>query len=293
MSGNLIPARAADRAKPYSINRLLEPSMLARRAVLGVLGLSLVLAACHRQPAPSAADTLTVGATAVPHAEVLEFIKPALAAQGLKLEIKVFNDYVQPNVQVAEKHLDVNYFQTLPYLQTFNTDKGTSLVPVVGVHIEPIGAYSLKYKAIADLPAGAVVAIPNDASTEGRALLLLARNGVIGLKDPTNALSSLRDITVNAKGLKFKELEGATLPRTLNQVDLAIINTNYALDAKLDPTKDALIIEDKTSPYVNYLVARPDNKDDPRVKKLAAALTTPAVKAFMEQRYKGAVVPAF
>jgi D-methionine transport system substrate-binding protein len=266
--------------------------MVARRAALLSLA-ALMLAACSRQPAPSAGDTLTVAATAVPHAEVLEFIKPKLAAEGLKIEIKVFNDYVQPNIQVAEKRLDVNYFQTLPYLETFNADKGTSLIPVIGVHIEPLGAYSRKFKAIGDLPVGATVAIPNEGSNEGRALLLLARNGVITLGDPNKALSTLKDITANPKNLKFKELEGATLPRVLDQVDLAVINTNYALDAKLDPAKDALLIEDKNSPYVNYLVGRPDNKDDPRVQKLAKALTSPEVKAFMEQKYTGAVVPAF
>lgn len=266
--------------------------MVARRAALLSLA-ALMLAACSRQPAPSASDTLTVAATAVPHAEVLEFIKPKLAAEGLKIEIKVFNDYVQPNIQVAEKRLDVNYFQTLPYLETFNADKGTNLIPVIGVHIEPLGAYSRKFKAIGDLPAGATVAIPNEGSNEGRALLLLARNGVITLGDPNKALSTLKDITANPKNLKFKELEGATLPRVLDQVDLAVINTNYALDAKLDPAKDALLIEDRNSPYVNYLVGRPDNKDDPRVQKLAKALTSPEVKAFMEQKYAGAVVPAF
>lgn len=266
--------------------------MVARRAALLSLA-ALMIAACSRQPAPSAGDTLTVAATAVPHAEVLEFIKPKLAAEGLKIDIKVFNDYVQPNIQVAEKRLDVNYFQTLPYLETFNADKGTTLIPIVGVHIEPLGAYSRKFKAIADLPNGAVVAIPNEGSNEGRALLLLARNGVITLGDPNKALSTLKDITANPKNLKFKELEGATLPRVLDQVDLAVINTNYALDAKLDPAKDALLIEDKKSPYVNYLVGRPDNKDDPRVQKLAKALTSPEVKAFMERKYAGAVVPAF
>ncbi len=266
--------------------------MVARRAALFSLA-ALMLAACSRQPAPSAGDTLTVAATAVPHAEVLEFIKPQLAAQGLKIDIKVFNDYVQPNIQVAEKHLDVNYFQTLPYLETFNADKGTTLIPIAGVHIEPLGAYSRKVRAIADLPAGATVAIPNEGSNEGRALLLLARNGVITLADMNNTLSTLKDITGNPRNLKFKELEGATLPRVLDQVDLAVINTNYALDAKLDPSKDALLIEDKKSPYVNYLVGRPDNKDDPRVQKLAKALTSPEVKAFMEQKYHGAVVPAF
>lgn len=266
--------------------------MVVRRAVLVTLAV-LSLAACAKKPAASAGDTLTVAATAVPHAEVLEFIKPKLAAEGLKIDIKVFNDYVQPNVQVAEKRLDVNYFQTLPYLETFNADKGTALVPVKGVHIEPLGAYSRKYKSIAEVPAGATVALPNEGSNEGRALLLLARNGVITLADPNKALSTLKDITGNPKNLKFKELEGATLPRVLDQVDLAIINTNYALDAKLDPSKDALLIEDKNSPYVNYLVSRADNKDDPRVQKLAAALTSPEVKAFMEQKYRGAVVPAF
>ncbi|MDI1363974.1 MAG: MetQ/NlpA family ABC transporter substrate-binding protein [bacterium] len=274
--------------------------MVARRAFvalsLAAATLSLgLLAACGQKPvaSSSASDTLTVAATAIPHAEVLEFIKPQLAADGLKIEIKVFNDYVQPNTQVAEKRIDVSYFETLPYLQTFNKDKGTNLIPIIGVHIEPIGAYSAKYKAIADLPQGATVAIPNDASTEGRALLLLSRNNVITLKDPANPLSSLKDIAANPKGLKFKELEGATLPRVLGQVDLAIINTNYALDAKLNPSKDALLIEDKKSPYVNYLVGRPDNKDDPRVKTLAAALTTPEVAAFMARKYAGAVVPAF
>jgi D-methionine transport system substrate-binding protein len=219
----------------------------------------------------------------MPHAEVLEFIKPKLAAEGLKIEIKVFNDYVQPNIQVAEKRMDVSYFETLPYLETFNADKGTNLVPVIGVHIEPIGAYSHPLQDDRRPAQGATVAIPNDASTEDRTLRLLARN-VIGL-DTSKASLSLKDIASNPKGLKFKELEGATLPRTLDQVDLAVINTNYALDAKLDPSKDALLIEDKNSPYVNYLVGRPDNKDDPRVQKLAKALTSPEVKAFMEKKY--------
>lgn len=268
--------------------------MVARRAVL-VLGLAaMTLAACGpKEPKASAPNTLTVAATAVPHAEVLEFIKPKLAAEGLNIEIKVFNDYVQPNTQVAEKRIDVSYFETLPYLLSFNHDKGTNLIPLQGVHVEPIGTYSRKWKSIAEVPNGATIAIPNDASTEGRALILLAKNGVIAIKDPKNELSSLKDITSNPKNLKFKELEAPALPRVLDQVDLAVINTNYALDAKLNPSKDALIIEDKTSPYVNYLVGRPDNKDDPRVKKLAAALTSPEVKAFIEKKYDGAVIPAF
>lgn len=241
----------------------------------------------------SAAETLTVAATAVPHAEILEFIKPTLAAEGVDLKIRVFTDYVQPNVQVAEKRLDANYFQTKPYLDEFNKGKGTNLQAVVGVHIEPFGAYSSKHKSLAEIPDGANVAIPNEASNGGRALLLLAKSGLITLKDPANPLSSLRDIATNPKHLKFREIEAATLPRILGQVDLALINTNYALDAKLDPTKDALAIEDAKSPYVNYLVARPDNQDTPAIRKLAAALTSSAVRDFIARQYKGAVLPAF
>jgi len=241
----------------------------------------------------SAADKLSVGATAVPHAELLEFVKPELAKQGVELDIKVFTDYVQPNVQVAEKRLDANFFQHLPYLKEFNKGKGTTLVSVVGVHVEPFGAYSQKVKQLGELKEGATVAIPNDSTNGGRALLLLAKAGTITLKDPANILATPRDVTGNPKKLKFRELEAATLPRVLNQVDLALINTNYALEAKLNPAKDALVIEGSESPYVNILVSRADNKDTPAMKKLAAALTSPAVKKFIQEKYKGAVVPAF
>ncbi len=240
-----------------------------------------------------AAETLTVAATPVPHAEILEFVKPVLAKEGVDLKVKVFTDYVQPNVQVAEKHLDANFFQHQPYLDEFNKAKGTHLVGVAGVHIEPLGAYSSKYKKLADLPGGANVVIPNDATNGGRALLLLQKAGLIKLKDANNILSTPKDIVENTKDLKIRELEAATLPRVLTQVDLALINTNYALEAKLDPSKDALIIEGKDSPYVNILVTREDNKDSDAVKKLVAALHSPEVKAFIAEKYKGAIVPAF
>ncbi|SIR60818.1 D-methionine transport system substrate-binding protein [Pseudomonas sp. B10] len=239
------------------------------------------------------AETLTVAATPVPHAEILEFVKPALAKEGVDLKVKVFTDYIQPNVQVAEKRLDANFFQHQPYLDEFNKAKGTSLVAVTGVHLEPLGAYSSKLKDLKDLPGGANVVIPNDATNGGRALLLLAKTGVITLKDPTNILSTLKDIEQNPKDLKFRELEAATIPRVLTQVDLALINTNYALEAKLDPSKDALVIEGNDSPYVNILVSRPDNKDSDAMKKLAAALHSPQVKQFITEKYKGAVLPAF
>lgn len=238
-----------------------------------------------------AADKLSVAATAVPHAEILEFVKPVLAKEGVELEVKVFTDYVQPNVQVAEKRLDANFFQHQPYLDEFNKSKGTKLVSVAGVHVEPFGAYSEKLKNIADLPQGASVVIPNDATNGGRALLLLEKAGVIKLKDASNILSTPKDIAENPKGIKIRELEAATLPRVLNQVDLALINTNYALEAKLNPGKDALAIEGAESPYVNILVTREDNKDAPAVQKLVKALHSEAVKQFIIEKYKGAVVP--
>ncbi len=239
------------------------------------------------------AGDLSVAATPVPHAEILEFVKPALAKEGVNLKVKVFTDYIQPNVQVAEKRLDANFFQHQPYLDEFNKAKGTHLVSVASVHLEPLGAYSSKYKKLDELKDGATVVIPNDATNGGRALLLLDKAGLIKLKDSTNILSTPKDIVENKKNLKFRELEAATIPRVLTQVDLALINTNYALEAKLNPEKDALFIEGSDSPYVNILVARPDDQNSEDMKKLVAALHTPEVKAFILEKYKGAIVPAF
>lgn len=253
--------------------------------------LLLALAAC--KPAAKSDGTLTIAATAVPHAEILEVVKPLLAKDGVKLEVRVFNDYVQPNDQVVQGQIDVNYFQTEPYLKAYNQDRGTKLETYIGVHIEPFGAYSRRYKSLDALPAGADVVIPNDPSNNSRALILLHRAGVIQLKDPSNQMATLRDIVANPKQLKFRELDAAMLPRVLDQVDLALINTNYALDAGLQPTRDALAIEDAKSPYVNFLVGRPELRDDPRVKKLEAALTSPAVREFIQKKYQGAVLPAF
>ena len=239
------------------------------------------------------AGDLSVAATPVPHAEILEFVKPALAKEGVNLKVKVFTDYIQPNVQVAEKRLDANFFQHQPYLDEFNKAKGTHLINVAAVHLEPLGAYSSKYKKLDEIKDGSTVVIPNDATNGGRALLLLDKAGLITLKDKTNILSTPKDITANPKKLKFRELEAATIPRVLTQVDLALINTNYALEAKLNPETDALVIEGSDSPYVNILVARPDDKDSADMQKLVAALHSPEVKAFILGKYKGAIVPAF
>ena len=266
--------------------------MLRRSLILAAA--ALTLAACG-QGADKAADgstPLLVGATAVPHAEILEFIKPTLAAEGFPIEIKVFNDYVQPNTQLAERRIDVNYFQTKPYLDEFNAARGSDLTTVAGVHVEPLGAYSRKHTAIAAIPTGADVALPNDASNTGRSLLLLQSAGLITLRDGQNPLQTVRDVSGNPRNLRFREIEAATLPRVLDQVDLAVINTNYALDAGLKPRTDALALEGGDSPYVNYLVARPDNQNDPRIQALAAALRSQATKDFIAQKYDGAVVPA-
>jgi D-methionine transport system substrate-binding protein len=239
------------------------------------------------------AEKLSVAATPVPHAEILEFVKPRLAEQGVELDVKVFTDYVQPNVQVDQKRMDANFFQHKPYLDEFNDGRGTNLVSVVGVHVEPFGAYSSRIDSLEALEDGATVAIPNDPTNGGRALLLLQKAGLITLKDGSKITATPRDIADNPKNLEFKELEAATLPRILNQVDLALINTNYALEAGLNPTEDALVIEGAESPYVNILVAHESRASDETIQKLAKALTTDEVKAFIKEQYEGAVVPAF
>ncbi|MCP1626439.1 MetQ/NlpA family ABC transporter substrate-binding protein [Pseudomonas nitroreducens] len=240
----------------------------------------------------NAGEKLVVGATPVPHAEILEFVKPQLAKEGVDLDIKVFTDFIQPNLQLAQKNLDANYYQYRPFLDDFNKTRHTDLVPVVGIHIEPFGAYSTRYKSLADLPDGASVAIPNDPVNTGRALVLLAESGLIKLKDPTNPQSTERDITDNPKHLKIRELEGALLTRAVKQVDLAFIFANYALEAGID-TKSALIVEKGKDLYAEFLVARPDNIQDPGIQKLAKVLNSPEVRQFILTRYKGEIAPAF
>jgi D-methionine transport system substrate-binding protein len=240
-------------------------------------------------------EVLRVAASAVPHAEILEFIKPLLKAQGVDLQIRVFTDYIQPNLQVEERQLDANFFQHQPYLDAFNREHGTHLVPAPNskVHIEPFGGYSKKIQKISQLRDGALIAIPNDPSNCGRALLLLQKQGLISLKDPANILSTAHDIVSNPKNLKIRELEAATLPRILDDVDVALINTNYALAAGLHPTRDALFIEAADSPYANLVAARPDNVNSPAIQKLVAALRSPAAKKFVQDKYQGAVLTTF
>jgi len=256
--------------------------------------LALTIVACvPSAPSSGQRSILNVAATAVPHAEILEVVKPILAEQGITLNVRIFSDYVQPNDLVVQGQMDVNYFQTEPYLEAYNRDRGTALVTLAAVHIEPFAAYSRRYASLDVLPDGAEVVIPNDPSNNSRALILLHQNGLIRLQDPANALSTLHDIVDNPKQLNFRELDAAMLPRVLDQVDLALINTNYALDAGLNPRADALAIEGKDSPYVNFLVGLADKRNDARVQALIRALTSEPVREYIYATYHDAVVPAF
>lgn len=242
----------------------------------------------------SGMKTLKVGATAVPHAEILEVVKPLLEKDGIKLDIVEFNDYVQPNLALNDKELDANFFQHEPYLKNFMEEhKEVKLVNAAGIHIEPMGIYSKKVKDLKELKDGAAIAIPNDPTNGGRALLLLQKAGLLKLKDGVGEKATVQDIAENAHNFKFQEVEAAQVPRTLEDVDAAVINTNYAMQVNLVPTKDALIMEDSTSPYVNILAVREGDKDRPEIQALIKALQSPEVKAFINDKYKGAVVPAF
>ncbi len=240
-----------------------------------------------------AADKLIVGASPTPHAEILEQIKPLLARQGVDLEIRVFTDYIQPNAQLAEKRIDANFFQHQPFMNEFNRTRGTSIVKVADVFIAPFGAYSRKIKDVKELREGAVIAIPNDSVNAGRALQLLHQAGVIQLTDPTNSMATERDIAANPKRVVIKQFEAPMLPRTLSEVDLSVINTTFALEAKLDPNRDALFLEGDKSLFINLLAARPENKDSVPMKKLADALRSPEVRDFIQTRFKGSLLPVF
>jgi len=237
-------------------------------------------------------NTLTVGATPVPHAQLLGIIKDDLAAQGITLKIVEFNDYIQPNSALIAGDLDANFFQHIPYLET-NAEWSSKLVSAFGVHVEPFGLYSRKYNNVADLPNGAVIAIPNDPSNGGRALLLLQANGLITLREGAGLTATPRDVVGNPKNFRFQELEAAQLPRSLQDVDAATINGNYALEAGLNPIRDSLIIEGAQSPYVNIVVVQKGNEQNPNIIALKNALLSQRVKDYINRNYNGGVAPVF
>ncbi|MFE4569756.1 MetQ/NlpA family ABC transporter substrate-binding protein [Paenibacillus chitinolyticus] len=247
--------------------------------------------AASKEPAKEV--KLTVGAAAVPHAEILEVVKPKLKEQGISLDIKVFDDEGQLNPALKDKQIDANYFQHVPYLDSVKKEKGFDFAVTAKVHVEPIGFYSSKLKSKDEIKEGAKIGIPNNPSNEYRALVLLQQQGLIKLKEGlTTYEATPKDIAENPKNLKFFETDSATLPRALPDLDGAIINTNLVLEAKLDP-KSALFREDANSPYANVIVVRKGDESREEIKKLDAALTGPEVKKFIQDKYGVAVVPAF
>ncbi len=242
----------------------------------------------------SQSKVLKIGATAVPHAEILEVVKPLLAKEGIDLQIVEFSDYVQPNLALNDKELDANFFQHTPYLENFMTEHtDVKLANAGGIHIEPMGIYSKKIKDLKDLKDGAAIALPNDPTNGGRSLLLLEKAGLLKLKDGIGAKATVQDIAENPKHLQFKEVEAAQVPRTLDDVDAAVINTNFAMQVNLVPTKDALLMEDSSSPYVNIVAVRAGDENRPEILALIKALKSDEVKQFINDKYKGAIVPAF
>ena len=219
----------------------------------------------------NAAETLKIGASPVPHADILKVVQPELAKKGIDLKIIEFSDYVQPNLALSDKDLDANFFQHLPYLEAFSKDHRLNLVSAGAVHIEPMGVYS----------------------NGGRALQVLAAAGLIKMKDGVGVNGTPLDITDNPKRIRIVEVEAATLPRALDDLDAAVINSNYALGAKLNPTKDAIAIEAKDSPYANVVAVRAGDENKPAIKELMSSLHSPEVKKFIGDKYNGAVVPAF
>ncbi|MEV0645816.1 MetQ/NlpA family ABC transporter substrate-binding protein [Phytomonospora sp. NPDC050363] len=274
--------------------RLLSTAAITATAVLSV-GLLSACGAGNDAASDDPNAKLIVGASAVPHAEILEYVRDALASgAGLELEVQIFDDYVLPNTAVDTGEINANYFQHQPYLDEFNKENGTSLVGVKPVHVEPLGAYSQKVTDLAALPDGATVAFPDDATNGGRALKLLADNGLITLADGVGTNATEKDVTGNPKNLEFQPLAAEQLPRSLEDVDIAIINGNYALQADLNPAKDALVIEKaEGNPYANLLVTKTGQENDERIQKLATLLTSPEVKKFIEDKYQGSVIPAF
>lgn len=260
------------------------------------IALSVGFVACGDEKTQSSEDKasqnapLKVGATPVPAAEILEFIKPQLQAKGVEIQIQNFTDYVVPNTSLAEGSSDANLYQHKPFMDKTNEQKGYKLTALAPVYIVPLGFYSQKIKSIDEIPQGANIAIPGDASNMARAFILLHDNGVITIKDPSNLSTTELDIVENPKKIVFKPMEAASLPLVLDSVDGAVINANYALQAKMS-LKSAIFHENDKSAYVNVLVAREDNKDDERIAKLKDVLLSKETREFILSKYQGEIIP--
>ncbi len=256
---------------------------------------ALLLVGCGGTPSATdeTSNKLVVGATAKPHAEILEVVKPLLEEQGIELEIKVFTDYVLLNPALSEKQIDANFFQHVPYLDDYNANNNGELEWTTKVHTEPMGVYSKSIEDINAVADGAKIGIPNDATNGGRALAVLQDAGLLKLKEDAGVSATDKDIVENPKNLQIVMMDAAMLPRALEDLDLCVINSNYALEANLNPVEDSIAMEAKDSPFANVIAVRAEDKEKESIKKLGEALQSPEVKKFIEDNYMGSVVPAF
>jgi D-methionine transport system substrate-binding protein len=288
--GERVAARLDHRISPSGSGRgLVVAGALAVVAVIAVAIVAGPTAAVGQRTR----GVLRIGASPTPHAEILEHIRPLLAKRGVELQIRVFDDYVQPNLALGDGSIDVNFFQTVPYLDQFQKSRPLGIVASTKVHVEPMAVYSGRVRSIAALPDGATVAIPNEPSNSGRALLLLQKAGLVRLDPKASIHATSLDVRDNPRHLVFRELDAAQLPRVLPDVDAAVLNANYAFEAHLSPTRDGLFVEDANSPYANVLAVLPGMLDDPDFVALQQVITGPEARAFILDRYGGSVVPAF
>lgn len=275
---------------------------MKKKILLVVLALALVLTSCakkegKKEDGQSTTNTenkkVVIGVSPAPHKEIAEKAKEILAKEGIELEIKEFDDYVTPNTSLEEKDIDLNFFQHVPYLENFNKERGTKIVPLGGVHIEPLGVYSKNYKSFDELKDNDEVIIPNDATNGARALKLLEENNVIKLKADVGLEATEKDIAENPKNLKFTPVEAATIPRAYEDAAIAVINSNYALEASLSPKNDAIATEKaEGNPFANVIAAREADKDNETYKKVLEAFQSDEVKKYIEEKFEGEIIPA-
>ncbi|MEA1960865.1 MAG: MetQ/NlpA family ABC transporter substrate-binding protein [Bacillota bacterium] len=271
-----------------------------KKKLTGLIGCILLLAisltGCGGQEAKTPAgdeNKLVVGATAIPHAGILEVVKPLLAEENITLEIKEFTDYSLLNPALNDKQIDANFFQHVPFLNDYNAKNDTDLVWTVKVHNEPMGIYSENVTNVEDVKEGASIGIPNDATNGGRALMVLEAANLIKLKENAGVTATDRDISENPKKIKIVMMDAAMLPRSLEDLDLCVINSNYAIEGGLNPVTDSIFMEPKDSPFANILAVRSENKNNELIQKLGESLQSPEVKKYLEENYPGACVPAF
>ncbi|MDU3125709.1 MAG: MetQ/NlpA family ABC transporter substrate-binding protein [Finegoldia magna] len=274
---------------------------MKKKILLVVLALALVLTSCAKKESKKEDGQTTstdnkkvvIGVSPAPHKEIAEKAKEILEKDGIELEIKEFDDYVTPNTSLEEKDIDLNFFQHIPYLENFNKERGTKIVSLGGVHIEPLGVYSKTYKSLDELKDGDEVIIPNDATNGARALKLLEENNVIKLKSDAGLEATEKDIAENPKNLKFTPVEAPTIPRAYEDAAIAVINSNYALEANLSPKKDAIATEKAAgNPFANVIAAREADKDNETYKKVLEAFQSDEVKKYIEEKFEGEIIPA-